>query len=356
MTNNTTAYILPQWLLLQTPGMQCRSHGVIIAMLAVYNIISVLVSVILATPFFFRQKQLLFGAILGAWDRVVPPNSKESNYHWPPQDNADAEASLPPPKSPPSYLKADRIAFLFSVLGSVVIALAAPFLAGISLTKSRPDANYWTIIQQWATRPRATIFIFLGNMGRVYLSRRKEGGWWDESRAADGHLEAAITALTTDVCVSLLASKFLWDQMSVKDSAPDLFSPGSPCTAYGSGADGMDQGNCPDMQQGAAGLFVTTIVGAVTGLILFVVLFAFPRSKNLFLGACCGAFCAIVSFGLYINSWQLWVGFLNETKEELYCVQSSALVDLVYVTLPFALGLWRLAWARLSFGRKSSSS
>jgi hypothetical protein len=39
MVNNSTAFILPQWLLPKELGMTCSPHGTIIGMLAVYNII-----------------------------------------------------------------------------------------------------------------------------------------------------------------------------------------------------------------------------------------------------------------------------------------------------------------------------
>jgi hypothetical protein len=42
---------------------------------------------------------------------------------------------------------------------------------------------------------------------------------------------------------------------------------------------------------------------------------------------------------VYAESWVVWSNFLHETPEELYCVESSTLVDLVYCLLPVVLGI-----------------
>jgi hypothetical protein len=85
MANNSTAYILPQWLLAKEPGMTCRPHGTIIGMLAVYNVVSTLVSVITAGPFFYKQKQQLWNWKRRIFDRFLPflscvPSREEHSY------------------------------------------------------------------------------------------------------------------------------------------------------------------------------------------------------------------------------------------------------------------------------------
>jgi len=51
----------------------------------------------------------------------------------------------------------------------------------------------------------------------------------------------------------------------------------------------------------------------------------------------------ICPFVMYIYSWMIWKNFLESAPDSMYCVQASALVDVVYLLLPIVLGVWRLA-------------
>jgi hypothetical protein len=87
------------------------------------------------------------------------------------------------------------------------------------------------------------------------------------------------------------------------------------------------------MQQGAIGLLVATIINAVP-----VIITPCYGGINLFI-------VPVMVIIMYTESWTIWANFLNETPEELYCVEGSTLVDVIYGLLPVALGLWRLGWA-----------
>ena len=48
---------------------------------------------------------------------------------------------------------------------------------------------------------------------------------------------------------------------------------------------------------------------------------------------------------VYAFSWCLWTSFLKSVPGELYCIEASSYIDVVYCVLPVILGVWRLAWA-----------
>lgn len=120
-----TALILPQWLLPKEPGMKCRPHGTIIGMLVVYNIISTVVSDLLAGPFFFRQKQRLWSWKRRTLDRFLPCFTCGPRR----EDLPPNELSFWP--------------FIISVLGSIALALSAPLLAGLTISHNHTNINRW---------------------------------------------------------------------------------------------------------------------------------------------------------------------------------------------------------------------
>ncbi|KAF2435051.1 hypothetical protein EJ08DRAFT_645973 [Tothia fuscella] len=62
MADNTT-FILLQWLIPHEPGMYCQPHSKIVGLLAAYNIVSVSISHILLSGFFFGQTNWLLRKI-----------------------------------------------------------------------------------------------------------------------------------------------------------------------------------------------------------------------------------------------------------------------------------------------------
>ena len=47
----------------------------------------------------------------------------------------------------------------------------------------------------------------------------------------------------------------------------------------------------------------------------------------------------------YAVSWCLWTNFLKSVPSDLYCIDASSYIDVVYCLLPVLLGTWRLACA-----------
>lgn len=82
MSTNTT-FIRPQWLIHKEPGMDCRPHAETLGMLAMYNVVSAIVSYTLATSFFFAQFRKLqhgsFALLRSSWRRMRR-KSKSPSY------------------------------------------------------------------------------------------------------------------------------------------------------------------------------------------------------------------------------------------------------------------------------------
>ncbi|PMD13468.1 hypothetical protein NA56DRAFT_423022 [Hyaloscypha hepaticicola] len=330
MANNSTAYILPEWLLPKEPGMTCRPHGTIIGTLAVYNIVSTIVSVAMAGPFFYKQKQQLWNWKRRLLDRFLPCLSCVSS------------------EEEHSYGYISFWSFVMSVLGSVGIALTAPLLAGISISKNHANANRWVLIEQWSTRPRATFVVLINGI----MAFAKHHDLLDEGLSTaraqeDGYLETAVTAIFTEVCAGFFGIRFLWEQAQHRSST--LYQSSSPCTTLGTdyGAGGGEPSNCPDMEIGANGLI---IVLCFNGVIAFVMLFTLGNYKS-------SMACVLMSFltlqGVFMYSWEIWSNFLHHASDDMYCIESSTPLDVIYCLLPVFLGLWRLAWS--VGGRRRSS-
>lgn len=317
MANNTT-FILPEWLLAKGPGMTCRPHGTIIAMLATYNVISPIISIIIASPFFFCQwakiQKWLLSCIIHTENYFEELRSEY--YHVQPS-------------------------FLASFVGSIIISLSAPLAAGFSIAKNHPDANRWVLIEQWSTRPRATFFVYWFNIIGVLIKHGgvlSEDSTPDSDEQLDGYLTSSLCAMMTEIVVSLFGMRFLWDQAA---ASPSIFDPSLPCTSIGTYAEGPS--NCPNMQIGDYGLIVCIFVNAVLGIVC--VLFVLGNKMHLgpfVIISMASSFC---TFLIFLESWIVWANFMDQTSEDLYCVGDSMAVDIIYCLLPVVLGLWRLIWA-----------
>jgi len=238
---DNTRFILPQWYLPREPGMKCEPHSKIIGMLAAYDVVSVIMSLTLSSSFFFGQTKWL----LDRFTIVYTSFRKLFGYKPAPEDTT-------------SYWKFPLPSFAMSALGSILISLSAPLLAGTSITNNHPNANTWVLIEQWATRPRATFFIWIFNTAAVFMKRGSEGERNPEQKN-NSFLTTTIVVVATELVVSLFPIRFLNNQYNTPHST---FDRSLPCTSYGPPYLGpirrSDENNCPDMQSSAYGLLLLT--------------------------------------------------------------------------------------------------
>jgi hypothetical protein len=336
MADNTT-FVLPQWFLPREPEMQCQPHSRIVGMLAAYNIVSVIISLTLSSSFFFRQTQWILGRGKLAFGRLKKLFGFKTI-----------------PESPTSYYKFPLSSFAISVLGSILISLSAPLLAGISITNNHPTANHWVLIEQWATRPRATFFIWTFSLLAVFIKRGDE--WYsgktrrqtgENGVQDDGFLTTAASAVASEVVVSLFPLKFLINQ----DNTPrSTFDRSLPCTTYGSDYPGIlypraEDNNCPDIQSSNLALVICTFTNVIIGIVLVGSIIKLKGDMVLFIMLSVFSLFSMVTF---MTSWGLWSSFLHKIPEDFYCVESSMTLNVVYCLLPVFLGIWRTACAAAS--------
>jgi hypothetical protein len=322
MANNSTAFILPQWLLPKEPGMTCRPHDTIIGMLAIYNIVSTIVSVITAGLFFYWQKQQFWTWRRQIIDRFLPCIS------W----GSSGEER--------SYGDFSYWSFVMSVLGSVGIVLTALLLAGISISKNHPNASRCMRIEQWSTRPRASVFVVVIN-GILAIANHREILEQVNNTSTpqeDGYKKTAVTAMFTEFCVGFFRIKFLWDQAQIRSSS--LYQSSTPCTTLGT-SEG-DPSNCPDMETGANGWILAISLNGILSFFL-----SFLLSSKRWALYLLGSFLILEYIFLY--SWEIWASFSHHATEDMYCIESSTPIDVIYCLLPVFLGIWRLNW---SVGRR----
>ena len=305
-------------------------------MLAVYNVVSTLLSVVLATPYFYNVIGL--GKIYAAkpFKRLWQKIRRQKTHQPPGQDVVNSDITTK--------------TLILSTAGSVIIALTAPLLTAISLwTKHRQNVNLWVIVQQWSTRPRATCPVFLIHalMGNVNFNDKPQG-----------FVITAMTTLLGEVILCLLGIGFLKSQMrhTVEYPSNATFEFGIPVQTY------QFKNLFDEMEYDAWSLYraITVWAGILGALIVFIFLISLllyhlskdktddtddTDNKDGKMPLMIWLFMAMVlwfpSSVIYYFSWLLWHDFLILTPDDAYCVEDSKSIDLIYCFLPVALALWR---------------
>ena len=307
--------------------MTCQSHTDMYRMLGVYNVNSVVLSVILNTPYFYNLTGL--GKIYAAkFFRVPWQNVRRRRRETPSgQDVVDAEITV---KS-----------LILSVLGSVIIQLIAPSLTALSLwTKHRQNVNLWVIVQQWTLRPRASCIVFPIN-GLL--------GMMDFKRKPQRFVITAMSTVTVEFFLCLLSINFLTGQIrhGVQHPANLTMNFDFPVSIF-KYKDSFDEMTdlASSLRYGI--IFWAGVLGVVI-VLSFLLLYFLPvideddgeeytQKEILFPFA---LLLWLPSIFIYLLSWFLWYHFLILTPDDLYCVQDSKSVDIVYCLMPVVLNLWR---------------
>jgi len=240
------------------------------------------------------------------------------------------------------------MSLFFSVLGSIVISISSPVLAAFSLWRQHHNqANLWVLIQQWATRPRATCIVF----GICWFFRCIENPGYELETGFDS---TALSTMIAEVPLSLFAVNFLTDQ------AQQTIYPANqtyvPPIIFGVTLPVMDASPYVKLQYFSnllvifiyvhAGMFavcftVPIVIGAIHPL--------WPIDESVRKAAIRGLSTLWPgTITIYAFSWAIWHCFLVLTPEQLYCVQDTAWVDVIYCLLPLALALWRATVAALN--------
>lgn len=343
----------PTWLLRQQPGMSCQPHTDILEKLLRYNVVSVIVSVILATPFFYAKvdsvKTYVARPFKRLWRSVAGAKKSVPSQEAPYQDDISTGISL--------------TSFLLATIGVMIISLAAPCLTAISQwTMHRGNVNLWVIIQQWATRPRAACFVFPIHALIIWAK--------DFKGVPNGFLISALSTMIAEIPLSLFSIGFLSSQIRrhKPQFPPDFgsFDVSFPVEMY------LYTNVYDEMQENASllryiiywqiGLTVFFIAGCVL-LALCIRGTSEPEQNHeeddskIFLIPLVGLW--LFSVAIYRLSYLLWRDFLTVTHDDYYCVEESVYVDVIYYLLPVFLGLWRASStlaSKFRSKRKSANS
>ncbi|MCJ1252719.1 hypothetical protein MMC24_000525 [Lignoscripta atroalba] len=428
--NDSMAFVRPQWLLPKQQGMQCRSHSQTLTMLLIYNIVATLVAYLLAMPSFFVPFQYVQTALLHFFQR----RWRAIRHKQQREESSEAAAFSSRFQSASSII--------LSTLGSLVISICAPILTAVVLSQGR-DSGVSTgiLIQQWATRPRASWLVFFTNGAVGWVHRnilfaralRTGAVQWttlgspqadaeDKSapnEAVDGesipalaprpkvfldriellfgrnkdlpemaHLRPSapgfqarvqvlrgmqahnfyatmMSTIINESVLSLIGLKFLIDQSLTGD---EYFQSLSKRQAGGASLDNPDTKSFktpPSPLHTAAGAF---LVAVCIHLVLFgITMFCFAvycirlagkrmvgdstKSKtatwDLAILVRLFTLLMFTAIAMYATSWKFWKELLNVVPVDMYCIESSWKIDLVYVMLPVCLGLWRMAWSAI---------
>ena len=318
----------PDWLIYRKPGMSCQSHTDILGKFLKYNLVSVIVSVVLATPFFHEKlgssRAYIARSFTRLWRTVRRRKGDNPSQDIPDHDDISTGISI--------------TSFLSSIIGSIVISLAAPCFTAISLWhRYRENVNLWVIIQQWATRPRATCYVIAIN---AFIGRTK--AFKDRPH---GFIISAYSSMIAEIPLSALSLGFLKRQIRRHKAQYSEFQSMIFFT------------NCFDEMQFYASelqymIYVQLfIIGFAIISITVVVVRHFhlgsraPKqytmrndSKYLFIPVCVQG---LQDFWVWFCSYSLWKDFLVVTPEDFYCVEDSITIDVIYYLLPVILGFWR---------------
>ena len=328
----------PTWLLRQQSGMSCQSHTDVLKKFPQYNLVSVIVSVIFATPFFYKKlgsaKAYVARPFKRLWRTVRRGKGDDPSQEVPYQDDINTGISI--------------TSFLLSTIGSIIISLAAPCLTAISLwTMHRGNVNLWVIIQQWATRPRAACFVFAID-GLILWTKDFKG-------VPHGFLISASSTMIAEIPLSAFSLGFLSRQIRrhKPQYPPDFgsFDFSFPKKMY------FHTNLFDEMQEYASLLrYIIYVQICLVVLIALYIIIAFsccyyldhdsrePEQdhKEDDLKSLLSLFVLwLFSIAIYTLSYVLWHAFLTVTPDDYYCVEESVYIDVIYYLLPIFLGLWR---------------
>ena len=196
-------FVLQSWLVPKEPGENCASHSRIFSMFIVYNVVAVIVSLLMARPWYIQQQEAIQSSISRSFSKF---------FH--------RLLCLPEPQEPTTSPTSIQILFL-AVLGFAIITMAAPLLSSLSIYLSHRDSvTFANMLAEWSTRPRATWLVFLTN----YIASLPE----DREKSESGHIVAAATTYIGEVIVSLFGVTLLRDQSRMPIAS---FDPSVDCSA-----------------------------------------------------------------------------------------------------------------------------
>ena len=316
-------HIRPAWLIPQEDGQKCQQHALTLGLIGLYNFISIIISLLFASPMIFKQTKY-----------ILDSSGRGFKYAWrwirrKPAPSIERETTF-------NNQTTSLLQLTMSISGSLALSILSPVLAGVSIRKQNHSINLWIIISQWCLRPRATV-LHIFSTGRFLL---KTDDIWVEEYPPHGYFTTLTSSIATDAIVSSMGYPFLVNQVQSFQPEKSLLS------LVTNGNHHFDK-----MQSIFAANLVAISVELVVLLPFFITYFvlligSFLKLKIMkyniekFLPLL--PFAGIALFLVYLTSWLLWINFFDAVPKEQYCLASSSTwISVSYCLLPVALGLWR---------------
>lgn len=206
--------------------------------------------------------------------------------------------------------------------------MAGRLLSSPSVYLSHRDSvTFANMLAEWSTRPRATWLVFLTNFVAYRLSK-KFGRAEDGEESESGHVVAAATTYIGEVIVSLFGLRCCATSRACLYPGP---------TRRWIAALSSVQTWPPTL---ASCWFASSALLDSNSVIL--VLWLITRDFKFYIWGTMG-FTWLVTVLSWVGSIWVWKDLLDSTPVELYCIEESTSIDLVYGLLPVALELWRAA-------------
>ncbi|KAH8648145.1 hypothetical protein BGZ60DRAFT_423209 [Tricladium varicosporioides] len=320
VSSNITT-LRPEWLIPQQPGQQCQPHSHTFGLMWLYMVLSVFISILMASPCIFGTTKRFTDTSLdffkATWRRIwcLPPEDRsEEKFDW----TEPALSSL-----------------LLSLVGSVGISIASPVLTGLALKRQNRSVNMWILISQWSLRPRPTWI-------SITLEKMLSGSPKD-SNLPDGFTSTLFVSLLSDSILNVIGMPFLIQQVryySPKAALASLVDPTLPPTPI-------------NIQSDFVALLVFICIQIVICLLplLFIVLslllVAIFSWENTKVPVKLPIWYIILLVTFISSTWicalMTWAKFFRDVPVSEYCLGvANTKITIIYCLLPVCLGLWRV--------------
>lgn len=172
----------------------------------VYNVVSVAVSTLLASPFFHKPSRKLLDKV---WAKAWRLTREKILRGEPLKQEEDSE----------EVKGFSKLSLYGTIIGSLVISLLGPILTAVILRAQEGERadikQIGGLIQQWATRPRPTIFLAVIQIVLEFKSwptaeaREEFGRGEGQQTARSGYFVTVLSAMVNEIVLSAIGMHYL---------------------------------------------------------------------------------------------------------------------------------------------------
>ena len=204
--------------------MVCQPHSRVLGMFAVYNIVSIALSVLIKLPFIYNSTKRVTDGIGALFKRAFHALICKSGHGRVDRNSDLALEDIRPAERETVAVERDSMdesrdsgeeaqaskesptSILIGVAGSIALTISGPVWVGLSIRYRHGYAtNIWALIQQWSNRPRTTSFITLTHQIIEYRRLKRP----EESTKESGHILPVISSIRGEVVLNILPLNYV---------------------------------------------------------------------------------------------------------------------------------------------------